>query len=124
MSTVALDGLDTMTPPGEDRSMSDDVTGPQISHHEARERYEIRHDDAVAGFAQYTKAPGLVVFTHTEIRPEHEGKGLAGQLIRFALDDVREAGSLVLPICPFVQAYMQRHPEYGDLDYREQRPAE
>jgi uncharacterized protein len=50
-----------------------------------------------------------------------EGQGIGGQLARGDLDQVRTLGLPVLPICPFVQAWMSRHPQYIDLDYR--RPA-
>jgi len=86
-----------------------------------RQRYEIRRDGQTLGFAAYQKANRLIVFTHTEIEPGLKGQGIGGQLVRGALDDVRSKGLPVLPICPFVQEWMSRHPEYLDLDYR--RPA-
>ena len=82
------------------------------------QRYEIRRDGQVLGFAAYQKANRLIVFTHTEIEPGLEGQGIGSQLVRGALDDVRAQGLPVLPICPFVQEWMSRHPDYLDLDYR------
>ncbi|MDQ2850510.1 MAG: N-acetyltransferase [Actinomycetota bacterium] len=84
----------------------------------ARQRYEISRDDDILGFAAYQKTDQLVVFTHTEVDPSVEGQGIGGQLVREALDHVRSLDLLVLPVCPFVQAWMNRHPEYADLDYR------
>lgn len=86
-----------------------------------RQRYEILRDGTVLGFAAYQKADRLIVFTHTEVDPSLEGQGIGGKLVRGALDDLRSRGLPVLPICPFVQSWMARHPEYADLDYR--RPA-
>ena len=83
-----------------------------------RQRYEIWRDDRLAGFAAYQKAQRLIVFTHTEVDREFEGQGLGGILVRGALDDVRRQGVPVLPLCPFVQQWMARHPDYADLDYR------
>ena len=80
-----------------------------------RHRYEIEVDGAVAGFAAYRQRPGRVVFTHTEIKPGHEGQGLGGQLARGALDDVRAQGLAVVPLCPFIASYIRKHPEYADL---------
>ncbi len=78
-------------------------------------RYEIRVDGALAGFSQYKAKPGQIAFTHTEIDDRFEGRGLGGKLVAFALDDVREHGLAVLPFCPFVRGYIQRHRGYVDL---------
>ncbi|WP_148572597.1 GNAT family N-acetyltransferase [Nocardioides caldifontis] len=86
-----------------------------------RKRYEAVRDGEVLGFAAYQRTDELVVFTHTEVDPALEGQGVGGLLVRGALDHVRSQGLRVLPICPFVQAWMQRHPDYAELDYR--RPA-
>ncbi|QUX30967.1 N-acetyltransferase [Nocardiopsis akebiae] len=83
-----------------------------------RKRYEIRIDGEVAGFAEYILTDDMVTFTHTEIDPAHEGRGLGGTLVRGALDDVRPRGLAVLPLCPFVKGWIQRHPDYADLVYR------
>jgi len=80
-----------------------------------RERYEIRLDGELAGFATYKARPDQIAFKHTEVDDRFEGRGLAGRLIAFALDDARERGLAVLPFCPFVKAYIQRHREYVDL---------
>ena len=90
----------------------------QVVDAPARLRYEAIRDGAVLGFAAYQKANELIVFTHTEVDPSLEGQGIGGALVRGALDHVRNLGLRVLPICPFVQAWMARHPDYIDLDYR------
>ena len=84
-----------------------------------RNRYEAVRGGEVVGFAAYQKTDELIVFTHTEVDPSLEGHGVGGTLVREALDHVRGLGLRVLPICPFVQAWMVRHPEYADLDYRQ-----
>ncbi|MDT0303444.1 GNAT family N-acetyltransferase [Streptomonospora wellingtoniae] len=78
-------------------------------------RYEARTGEAVAGFAAYRLADGLVVFTHTEVDSAYEGQGVGGVLVRGALDDVRRRGLGVLPLCPFVKSWIERHPDYADL---------
>jgi predicted GNAT family acetyltransferase len=55
------------------------------------------------------------MFTHTEVPPEYEGKGIGSALIRAGLKAARERGLKVIPICPFFAAYMQRHEEEQDL---------
>ena len=83
-----------------------------------RLRYEIVRDGTTLGYAAYQKTDQLIVFTHTEVDRSVEGQGIGGRLVRGALDHVRTLGLPVLPICPFVQAWMSRHRDYIDLDYR------
>jgi uncharacterized protein len=87
----------------------------QISDNAAERRYEIRVDGRLAGFAQYRVRDGVLVFTHTEVDAEYEGQGVGGALARGALDDVRSRGAQVVPLCPFIKGYIDRHPEYQDL---------
>ena len=81
-------------------------------------RYEGRVDGELAAIAEYIRTPELVVFTHTEVLGGHEGRGIASQLVRQALDDVRRQELKVLPLCPFVAGWMARHPDSQDLEYR------
>jgi predicted GNAT family acetyltransferase len=78
-------------------------------------RYEIRSDGELAGFLTYRSRPKLIELVHTEIDEEFEGRGLGSQLISFALDDARERRLTVLPFCPFVNDYIQRHRQYVEL---------
>ena len=80
-----------------------------------RERFEARLDGELAGFSEYRSKPGLIAFIHTEVDPRFEGHGVGSALIAGALDEVRDRGLDVLPFCPFVKAYIEKHPEYGDL---------
>jgi uncharacterized protein len=87
-----------------------------------RERYELSLEGEVVGFTAYRARPGLIAFVHTEIDDAMQGQGLADRLIRFALEDARERGLAVLPFCPFVKAFIERHREFEPLvpqDYRE-----
>ena len=79
-----------------------------------RKRFEIDLGDAVA-IAEYTLPEGIIMFTHTEVPPEHEGKGIGSALIRAGLKSARERGLKVIPICPFFAAYIQKHAEEQDL---------
>lgn len=82
---------------------------------EERSRFEVLVDDTVVGFAVYHSEDGQMAFPHTEVDPEHQGHGLGGQLVRGGLDAARERGSEVLPYCPFVSAWIGKHPEYMHL---------
>jgi predicted GNAT family acetyltransferase len=80
-----------------------------------RDRYEISIGGEVAGFTAYATRPGLIAFVHTEVDERLQGRGLADRLIRFALEDARARGLAVLPFCPFVKAFIERHREFEDL---------
>ncbi|GAB3003587.1 GNAT family N-acetyltransferase [Saccharothrix stipae] len=75
-------------------------------------------DGTAAGKAVYIRTPDLIVFTHTEVDPAFEGKGVGSALARGALDQARAWGLPVLPLCPFIKGYVERHREYVDIVYR------
>jgi hypothetical protein len=85
-------------------------------------RFDILVDDQVAGFTQYQRRGSTISFTHTEIDPSFEGRGLGSVLVRAALDAARAEGLSVLPFCPFVRRFIQRHSEYVDLVPADRRP--
>ena len=78
-------------------------------------RYELRLGDRVIGFAAYRRRNDRIVFIHTKVDESYEGRGLGNRLAEAALDDVRRKGLVVVPLCPFIARYIQRHPEYHDL---------
>jgi len=49
------------------------------------------------------------------VPPELGGKGIGSKLIRGALDQVRLDGLKVIPECPFVKAFIEKHADYQDL---------
>jgi predicted GNAT family acetyltransferase len=91
------------------------ATEPVITDVPGESRYEIRLGDELVGFAAYKRRPGEITFTHTEINPSFEGRGLAGRLIGAALDAAREEKLAVRPVCPYVRAYIEGHPAYEGL---------
>jgi predicted GNAT family acetyltransferase len=88
---------------------------PRVVDNPEAGRFEVLVDGEVAGFSEYRRRKSSVVFTHTVIDPGFEGRGLGSVLALGALDAAREAGSAVLPFCPFIRGYIQRHPAYLDL---------
>jgi uncharacterized protein len=83
-------------------------------------RFEVHLGDAVA-HTEYRLLKTGILFPHTEVPPAFEGKGVGGALVRAGMAFARERGEKVIPVCPFVAAYITRHPEYHDLvhpDYR------
>jgi hypothetical protein len=86
-----------------------------ISDNENETRFEIRLDGELAGFLRYRRHPTQIGLVHTEIFPSFEGRGLGSELIGSVLETAREQGLEVLPVCPFVQDYIRKHPDYLDL---------
>jgi uncharacterized protein len=78
-------------------------------------RYEIYAGDELAGFVTYQLGSDVIAFLHTQVEPQFEGKGFASHLARAVLDDARKRGLSVLPYCPYVSEWIQRHPDYADL---------
>ena len=72
-------------------------------------------------FIAYRVVDGAVMMTHTEVPESLEGQGVGSALVGGALDQLRERGQQLIPMCPFVAAYLQRHREYVDLVQPEQR---
>jgi predicted GNAT family acetyltransferase len=81
----------------------------------ARRRYEARIGDRVAGFTEYRAVRGRLILLHTEVDPQFEGRGVGSRLASGALDDIRARGLKVTVKCPFVAAFLKRHPDYLDL---------
>ena len=79
-------------------------------------RYELLDDSgAMIGEIRYVLEPGAVALVHTEVDPELQGRGLASELVEGAMNDLRERGLKMIPVCPYVRSWLRRHPEQADL---------
>ncbi len=92
-----------------------------VADNPAASRYELRVDGELAGFITYHINGETISLIHTEVDPGFEGRGLAGRLARYSLDDARKRQLAVLPFCPYVQSWIKRHPEYADLVPQDRR---
>jgi uncharacterized protein len=88
---------------------------PTVRNNPEAHRYEIVEGDRVLGIAAYHNRGDTIVFTHTEVDQDSGHSGLGSTLVRAALDDVRSQGRTIVPLCPFVRGWIERHPEYEDL---------
>jgi len=88
---------------------------PTVRNDPEAHRYEIREGDTLLGIAAYEHRGNTLVFTHTEVDQNSGRSGLGGTLVRAALDDVRSQGITIVPQCPFVRGWIERHPDYADL---------
>src|ERR1044072_8921967 len=77
-------------------------------------RYEINIGDEVA-ILLYRKHGDTITLIHTEVPPSMGGKGIGNKLAQFALEDARAQNLQVVASCPFVAAYVRRHPDYMSL---------
>ena len=85
-----------------------------VVNNPAEHRYQLAVDGHIAA-TYYGIADGVITFVHTVVPPELGGKGIGSRLIRGALDQVRADGLKVIPECPFVKAFIEKHAEYQDL---------
>jgi uncharacterized protein len=85
-----------------------------VTRNDARHRFEATVDGHT-GVLTYREYGDRVTLIHTEVPAELRGRGVADALARAALDDARRRGLRVRVLCPFVRAFMKRHPEYADL---------
>ena len=84
------------------------VDNPEAGQFEA-------HVDGKTAFVSYIKRGGTIIFTHTEVPKELQGRGLAGVLARGVLERARSEGWRVAVQCPYIKSYIERHPEYQPL---------
>lgn len=94
------------------------MASPQVRNDTDAQQYSLVEDGEVIGFAAYEVEGDEIRFTHTEVDPAHRGGGHASILVQHALDDVREGTRRVVPLCSYVKAWIERHPDYQELTTR------
>jgi predicted GNAT family acetyltransferase len=86
----------------------------EIHHDRAAHRFEVRVEGTPC-VLDYTLADGVMTITHTVVPPPAGGRGVAGELVRVALEFARGEGLRVRPACSYAATWMERHPGYADL---------
>jgi len=92
--------------------MSDDTL--QVRHNREHSRYEVELDGQRA-LIQYRDAGGVRYYLHTEVPEALEGHGIASRMAKAALDEAQAEGLTIVPLCPFVRGYIEKHPEYKPM---------
>jgi predicted GNAT family acetyltransferase len=87
-------------------------------------QYELLDGGGVVGLIRYRREPGAIALVHTDVDPDLEGTGAAGELVEGALLDLRDRGLRVIPICPYVRSWIDRNPAYADLVVDDPAPPE
>lgn len=85
----------------------------EIRDNSGEERYELRVDGELAGMAQYRDREGRRIFFHTEVDDAYAGRGLGNRLAKGVLDDALARGLQIVPRCPFIRSWLERHPDYA-----------
>ena len=85
-----------------------------IVHNPAQCRFEWTEGTSLC-VLDYELDDGIMLVTHTGVPEAVGGRGIAADLSRTALDTARANGWRVKPLCSYVAAYIERHPEYQDL---------
>ena len=94
--------------------MKDQAASPAVQHEAESSRFTVRQDGHLA-VLEYQLFTDKVVFTHTDVPRALEGRGVGASLARTGLEWARAHELRVVPVCPFVAAYIGRNPEYMDL---------
>ena len=92
-----------------------DKTGAPVTVAKEAGRVSVAVDGRTVGFTEYTDHTGSRVFPHTEVDEAYGGRGLATIVIGEALAQTKAEGLRIVPLCPTVAAYIEKHPEYADL---------
>lgn len=90
------------------------MTDYQIEHNEKDNRFATTVDGEKA-MLLYMRQPDRIVFVSTRVPPAIEGRGIGSALARAGLEYAREQSLAVVPQCPFVRVYIEKHPEYKPL---------
>lgn len=85
-----------------------------VIDNKAHHRFELEVDGHLAT-EHYRVDGNVITFEHTAVPPELGGKGVGSRLVQGALDQVRAKGLRLIPQCPFVKAWIEKHPDYADL---------
>ncbi len=84
---------------------------PRVVNDEASRRYELWVGDDRVGFSAYRREPGRITFTHTVVDPGHEGNGYGSAIARAVVADAVERGETIVPRCPFIRSWLEKHPD-------------
>ena len=73
------------------------------------------HIDGLVPRIEYIRTKDKIFLTHTEVPTALEGKGIGSAIIKSALEQVEKEELTLVPLCPFVAAYIKKHPEWRKL---------
>ena len=92
-----------------------DLDQVEVRHDREKKRWHAEVAGHTAVLDYVWRNESTVAFTHTGVPKPLGGRGLGQKLVRTALDHAKREGLAVLPLCPFVAAYIRKHQEYQEL---------
>ncbi|MFQ6329734.1 GNAT family N-acetyltransferase [Nocardia sp. CWNU-33] len=95
-------------------NMTESAPESKVVRNDEKDRYEVFYGGELAGFSEYEERDDETVFIHTEIDGAFSGKGLGSILAGQAIEDVIARGRVIRPLCPFIKAYLEKHPQYDE----------
>ncbi len=87
---------------------------PEVINNEQQQRFEVNLGNDIA-YIEYRWLKNNIVLMHTLVPEKYEGKGIAGTMAKFALEYIKEKKWPLVVYCPYITAYMKKHPEYNEL---------
>ncbi|MEV6767717.1 GNAT family N-acetyltransferase [Nocardia sp. NPDC051030] len=94
--------------------MSEQAVAAAVVRNDAQHRYEVWYGNSLAGFTEYRERDDDTIFIHTEVDAAFGGKGLGNTLAHEAIEDVIKSGRVIVPRCPFIKSWLDKHPEYDE----------
>jgi predicted GNAT family acetyltransferase len=91
-----------------------------ITNNVNKNRFELIIDGKTS-VVEYKLSEGVITLLHTEVPSELEGKGIASAMAKYVLEYAKANNLKVMPLCPFIYTYINRHPEYQALSLRHTR---
>ena len=86
-----------------------------VTHIKNANRFEVLLENGQTAYLNYNEFENSLNLSHTYVPQSFEGKGIAAAIVKIALDYARKNNLSIIPSCPYVAAYIERHPEHRDL---------
>ncbi len=96
--------------------MTIDPNQLEVKHNPEEKRFKVVLEDKIA-MVEYMMGGNNIVFTHTEVPSEFEGMGIANKMAHVALQYAKTEGYKIQALCPFIAAYVRKHPEYHSITW-------
>jgi uncharacterized protein len=87
-----------------------------IKHDETQKKFSVVINGLTAFISYETPRPGVMDLQHTFVPEDLRGMSLAGRLTEFALEHARQHGDKIMPTCSYIKKYLEKHPQYAELD--------